>query len=385
VYFTASKRRTLATDQMSASRDPIDLDPSENGLVAIIGIHGKPAAKVKSTVGAAAVCGFEAYVCLLEFLICKLMTGVIRQLCHSSIARVGWGPLQMTLLRFFGPKSWAAALLEGALVFCYMVHRYSRFFHFNFQAFFFHFFGSCRFSRSTIGLIFYQGLSLCGLFMWQLHSKTIFVSFEAAYTPDEGLQLERLLQWLCVSPILEELVFRVLVFHILYNRYPHVKPCVAVTSVLFGLLHLQTLLRPGGFDHVPYVLLQVCLGTLAGAFLGVRFLLATVSARNPLRTSRGGAAWTSIVLHATQNACAVAWLPRLLTETETHGRSEGETDSGAVSGRAFLFLAMAHTVSFYCIGIIWSWSELRNAVSAAHCDAASSRDEMLSPSHAHRD
>lgn len=70
-----------------------------------------------------------------------------------------------------------------------------------------------------------------------------------------AFDLERILALVFIAPLQEELIFRAIIFHILYNRYMSVRFSARVSSVLFGLAHLANAFS-SKFSTI-YVVLQV--------------------------------------------------------------------------------------------------------------------------------
>lgn len=58
-----------------------------------------------------------------------------------------------------------------------------------------------------------------------------------------------------VNPFIEEIIFRGIIYHILYNRYTNYNYCILITSTFFSLFHLINFFN-SEYDNM-YVILQL--------------------------------------------------------------------------------------------------------------------------------
>ena len=228
-------------------------------------------------------------------------------------------------------------VLEMLALFVYMCRRYASFFGVDpknsFAARFFRTKASTRYGHY---MILYQLFILLSLLLYRIGSEDgSYISTQAIYDEREGIHYDRVLQWFLVSPVLEELVFRVLVFHVLYNRVPNPRPvwCVLVSAVIFGLSHLENTIGVGmSPSQLRYAIVQIGIGCVAGTLFGLRFVLAHPSVLE------------SLFLHVLNNAIAVLWLHL-------------DVISLLSSGDLFVWLALSNTCLFYGVSIVVSLYE----------------------------
>jgi membrane protease YdiL (CAAX protease family) len=94
----------------------------------------------------------------------------------------------------------------------------------------------------------------------------------ANYYPSKRHTIDwsHVLDFLVLSPLKEELIFRALVFHRLFNRVSSPIIACGIASLLFGLTHLANL-KHTAFS-TTYVMLQTFLGVEIGFFYNLHFL-----------------------------------------------------------------------------------------------------------------
>ena len=229
-------------------------------------------------------------------------------------------------------------ILEMLVLFVYMCRRYASFFwrRPTEEAALGRFLWTKASTRYGHYMILYQLFILLSLLLYRIGSGDgSYISTQAIYDEHEGIHYDRVLQWFLVSPVLEELVFRVLVFHVLYNRVPNPRPvrCVLVSAVIFGLSHLENTIGVGmSPSQLRYAIVQIGIGCVAGTLFGLRFLLAHPSVLE------------SLCLHVLNNIIAVLWLHL-------------DVISLLSSGDLFVWLALANTCVFYGVSIVVSLTE----------------------------
>ena len=237
-------------------------------------------------------------------------------------------------------------MILGMLVlFVYMCRRYASFFGVDPKnAFAGRFFRTKASTRYGHYMILYQLFILLSLLLYRIGSGDgSYISTQAIYDEHEGIHYDRVLQWFLVSPVLEELVFRVLVFHVLYNRVPNPRPvwCILVSAVIFGLSHLENTIGVGmSPSQLHYAIVQIGIGCVAGTLFGLRFVLAHPSVLE------------SLCLHVLNNAIAVLWLHL-------------DIISLLSNGDLFVWLALANTCVFYGVSIAVSLYEYSEVVKSS--------------------
>jgi len=243
---------------------------------------------------------FEVYVLLLEY----------------------YGIRFVIRLLGFALPSLVQIMLEILVVFEYMCRRYASFFggegRDTFARRFFLTKGLTRFGQC---MIFYQ-LILIFIF---IRFGGEYVSVESIYSGNGVVHFDRILQWFVGSPLLEELVFRILVIHVLYNRVPNPRPvwCVIVSAIIFSFSHLENMIGVGTSpNQFRYALVQIGIGSIAGTLFGLRFIVAHPSVLE------------SLCLHVLNNVIAALWLKTNVLTLFS-------------SGDLFICLALANTILFY--------------------------------------
>lgn len=114
----------------------------------------------------------------------------------------------------------------------------------------------------------------------------------------ETIDWVQLLEIFALAPIREELLFRGILFVIIYRRIGGLstdskKATLLVCAAVFGMIHLLNFF--GSRYPPPYISLQIALGSMIGLFYSVRFL-------------GSGTIWEPIWLHVFNNVCS-SFLP----------------------------------------------------------------------------
>mmetsp|Transcript_5161 Transcript_5161/g.8496 ORF Transcript_5161/g.8496 Transcript_5161/m.8496 type:complete len:186 (+) Transcript_5161:534-1091(+) len=140
-------------------------------------------------------------------------------------------------------------------------------------------------------MTFQAGLLLLQLWwQWQSGRWVFTLSNLNSAAPTGRFDYGRLIEIFIVSPIREELVFRGVIMHILYNRYPSGLVAALWSGVFFGLVHLINIAN-SKFSRL-YIIAQVFLGWQIGFFYA-------------LRSYRSGSLWEAIIFHMCNNLAAI--------------------------------------------------------------------------------
>jgi membrane protease YdiL (CAAX protease family) len=96
----------------------------------------------------------------------------------------------------------------------------------------------------------------------------------------------KVFEFIMFIPLKEEIIFRGIIYYLLYNREPSPLYCAVVSNCCFGLFHLVNLFGSG--FSTSYVLLQIGLGVEVGLVYSLCFILS-------------GTIWECVILHIINN------------------------------------------------------------------------------------
>ncbi|KAM9973828.1 hypothetical protein ACTFIW_010961 [Dictyostelium discoideum] len=117
-----------------------------------------------------------------------------------------------------------------------------------------------------------------------------FDQLKLQYNNITSLDWFKIIIFLLVGPIYEEILFRGVIFYIMVKRCKSLFISVLVPSILFGLFHLINMFN--GYFSVYYVALQILIGTLFGLNLSLSFY-------------RDQTIYTPIIMHAFNNSLSL--------------------------------------------------------------------------------
>eukprot|EP00939_MAST-03C_sp_MAST-3C-sp1_P005253 g5253.t1 len=224
-------------------------------------------------------------------------------------------------------------------------------------------------------LVLYQ---LCTSFV--AHS---IVDFTGACTSTNVYRINaQSFEWYVASPLTEELVFRVIAFHVLYNRISQmysydttraIDICAFASTTLFSLSHLVTNIalrsHGGGEDdsrRIAYVLLQVVAGFFGGLFFQYSYV----------RPSTHPRILPPILLHVVNNLCAALWFEAMVTTTEARENSS-RSNSDTACDENVLRWNVLHCIVFFVLAATIARSastRRRGAVRAKPADETHARE-----------